>query len=387
MKKKILIISSGRSDYDRYYPILSSLKKTKKAKLLVYLTYQNYNKIFSNNIKKIKNEFEILKNPTNKKNFSDSAHQMIKNLSHDLENLSTHIKKKKPDIIIIMGDRYEMLIGPLVAMPLNIPTVHFFGGAVTEGAMDELIRHGITKMSHIHFVLLENYKKRLKSLGEESWRIKVIGMPSLNKKNIFKNKSRKMQNNFDKFTKSNPFMLLTFHPVTLEIDHLEMQVKSLIKAVKKSKMNTIITYPNSDTKFNLIIRLFKKNFSNSKKIIFVKSAGQDEYFDLMKKAKLMLGNSSSGIVEAASFKLPVVNIGSRQKGKLKPKNVIDSGYHHKEILKAIKKALSKRFKKSISKIKNPYTSKIDTNDLAKMILKIEKNEKIIKKKFHDTKII
>ncbi len=387
MKKKILIISSGRSDYDRYYPILSSLKKTRKAKLLVYLTCQNYNKVFSNNIKKIKNEFEILKNPTNKKNFSDGAYQMIKNLSHDLENLSTHTKIKKPDIIIIMGDRYEMLIGPLVAMPFNIPTIHFFGGAVTEGAMDELIRHGITKMSHIHFVLLENYKKRLKSLGEESWRIKVVGMPSLNKKNIFKNKSRKIKNNLDKFTKSNPFMLLTFHPVTLEIDHLEMQVNSLIKAVKKSKMNTIITYPNSDPKFNLIIRLFKKNFFNSKKIIFVKSAGEDEYFDLMKKAKLMLGNSSSGIVEAASFKLPVVNIGSRQKGKLKPKNVIDSGYHHKEILKAIKKASSKGFKKSISKIKNPYMSKIDTNDLAKMILRIKNNEKIIKKKFHDMKRI
>ena len=121
--------------------------------------------------------------------------------------------------------------------------------------------------------------------------------------------------------------------------------------------------------------------------MFVKSAGEDEYFDLMKKAKLMLGNSSSGIVEAATFKLPVVNIGSRQKGKLKPKNVIDSGYHHKEILKAIKKALSKSFKKSISKIQNPYMSKIDTNDLAKMILKLKKNEKIIKKKFHDMKKI
>ena len=121
--------------------------------------------------------------------------------------------------------------------------------------------------------------------------------------------------------------------------------------------------------------------------MFVKSAGEDEYFDLMKKAKLMLGNSSSGIVEAATFKLPVVNFGSRQKGKLKPKNVIDSGYHHKEISKAIKKALSKGFKKSISKLKNPYTSKINTTDLAKMILKIKKNEKIIKKKFHNIRKI
>ena len=387
MKKKILVISSGRSDYDRYYPILSSLKKTKKAKLLVYLTCQNYNKIFSNDINKINNEFEILKNPTNKNNFSDGALQMVKNLSHDLKNLSTHINIRKPDLIIVMGDRYEMLIGPLAAMPFNIPTIHFFGGAVTEGAMDELIRHGITKMSHIHFVLLDDYKKRLQNLGEESWRIKVIGMPSLNKKNILKNKIKKKQNILNKFTKTKPFMLLTFHPVTLEIDHTEMQIKSLIKAVKKSKINAIITYPNSDPKFNLIIKLFKKNFLNSKKIMFVKSAGEEQYFNLMKKAQFMIGNSSSGIVEAASFKLPVVNIGSRQKGKLKPKNVIDTGYHHKEILRAMKKALSKGFKKSISKIKNPYTSKINSKDLAKMILKIKKNGNVIKKKFHDKRKI
>ena len=386
MKKKIFIISAGRSDYDRYYPIISSLKKTKKAELLIYLTYQNYNKIFSNNVSEIKKEFKVLNNPTRSKNFGDGAFQMIKNLSHDLEKLSYHIKIKKPDIIIIMGDRYEMLLGPLAAIPFNRPTVHFFGGAVTEGAIDEMIRHGLTKMSHIHFVLLNIYKKRLLNLGEENWRIKVIGMPSLNRKKILKTKYIEKNDILKRFI-NKPFALVTYHPVTLEINQISKQVNSLIRAIKRSKLNAVITYPNSDPKFNSIIRLFKKNFKHSKKILFIKSAGENRYFNLMHHAKLMLGNSSSGIVEAASFKLPVVNIGSRQSGKFKPKNVIDTGYHYKEIHNGIKKALSKSFKKSINKLNNPYESKISTTEIAKMILGIKKNEKLIKKKFKDLKNI
>ena len=189
---------------------------------------------------------------------------MIKNLSHDLKKLSYHIKIKKPDIIIIMGDRYEMLLGPLAAIPFNIPTVHFFGGAVTGGATDEMIRHGLTKMSHIHFVLLNIYKKRLLNLGEENWRIKVIGMPSLNRKKILKTKYIEKNDILKKFI-NKPFALVTYHPVTLEINQISKQVNSLIRAIKRCKMNAVITYPNSDPKFNSIIRLFKKTLNTPKK--------------------------------------------------------------------------------------------------------------------------
>ena len=167
MKKKILVISAGRSDYDRFYPIINNLQKSNKAKLFLYLTQAYYNKVFGNSIKIIKKKFKVLKKNFSANHFNDSPYQMIKNLCLDLNCLSGHVKKVKPDIILIMGDRYEMLIGPLVAIPNNIPTFHFFGGAITEGAIDELVRHSITKMSHYHFVLLNEYKKRLHQLGEE----------------------------------------------------------------------------------------------------------------------------------------------------------------------------------------------------------------------------
>ena len=144
-----------RSDYDRFYPLLMDLKKSSKAKLFIYLTQANYNDTFGSDIKMIKQEFNVLHNNRKNKNFKDSPYEMIQNLSLDISHLSKHIKKIKPDVILVMGDRYEMLVGPLSAIPFNIPVVHFFGGAITEGAIDELVRHSISKMSHYHFVLLE----------------------------------------------------------------------------------------------------------------------------------------------------------------------------------------------------------------------------------------
>lgn len=385
MKKKFIAISAGRSDYDRFYPLLTDLKKSSKAKLFIYLTQANYNDTFGSDIKMIKQEFNVLHNNRKNKNFKDSPYEMIQNLSLDISHLSKHIKKIKPDVILVMGDRYEMLVGPLSAIPFNIPVVHFFGGAITEGAIDELVRHSISKMSHYHFVLLEKYRRRLQNLGEENWRIKTIGMPTLNKKINLKIKTPIRLNFKSNFDFEKPFMILTFHPVTLELKYLTKQVNELIKAIKISKLNVVLTYPNPDPKFNEIIKIFKKQFKNNKKFLILKSAGEKNYFKLMKKAKLMIGNSSSGIVEAASFKLPVVNIGSRQTGKFKPKNVIDTNYNHKKILSSISKALSKNFKKKIKNLKNPYESKINVNKITKILIKLSKSKKLIKKRFIDVK--
>ncbi len=380
--KKIIAISAGRSDYDRYYPILNGLKNSRKVKLHIYLSQSNYNPIFGNKINELKKNFSIIRSKIKTKNYNDSPSLMVKNLCLDINNLSSYVKKIKPDLFIILGDRYEMLMGPLVAMPHNIPVIHFFGGAVTEGAIDELVRHGITKMSHFHFVLIDQYKSRLINLGEEPWRIKTIGMPSLRAN--FKNK--KLKNPFSvKFNFNQPYLILTFHPVTLELDKLNYQINSLIKAIKKSNLNVIMTYPNADPEFNQIIKKFKRSFKEKNKFLMVKYLGQKNYFNIMRRAQLMIGNSSSGIVEAASFKLPVVNIGSRQKGKYKPKNVIDTGYDYKDILKGIKQAMNKNFRKSLKNLNNPYEPKMDINKIINLILKVNKNEKFLKKKFIDNR--
>jgi len=385
-KRKIIIISAGRSDIYRFLPIINELNNSKKAKIFIYLS-QTYNNKDFGNFKNVLKNFCILNNYSKKKYFNDNAHNMINNLNIDIKNLSKNVLKIKPDLILIMGDRYEMILGPIISIPNNIPLIHFFGGAVTEGAaIDELTRHALTKMSHFHFVLLKKYKERLLQLGEESWRIKSVGLPSLSKKFNFKNnKINDLSKKFN-FDLLKPFMLVTFHPVTAELGFINTQINSLIKAIKVSKMNAIVTYPNSDPKYNSILNKLKKNLKNKKKYLLINNLGEKSLFSLMKKAKLILGNSSSGIVEAATFKTPVINVGTRQNGKVKPNNVIDVDYDYKSILKAIKKSQSREFLRRIKNIQNPYKSNITTKKIANLIINLKINDNLIRKKFIDLNI-
>ena len=325
----------------------------------------------------VSKEFSIIKNKNITKKFND----LSENFLEDLEYLIKKIRILKPEMLIVLGDRYEMLLGPISCIPKNIPIIHFYGGSVTEGAIDELVRHAITKMSHYHFVALKQYKHRLIQMGEESWRIKNIGVHSLNyiksakiltKKNLTKNL------NFD-FNK--PYCLLTFHPVTLELAKINLQLKNLVNAIKNTKLNAVITYPNADPLHEKIIQFLKNKFKNKNKYLIIKNCGQINYISILKHSKFIIGNSSSGIVEAATLKKPSINIGTRQDGKLKPKNVINSNYSKQDIINSIKIASSSNFLKKTRYVSNPYESKISIDNIVNHIVKLKINDKLLRKKF------
>ena len=383
MKKKYLILSAGRSDFERYYPIIKKLKTYRKnLDIKIFLFSAHYSKVFGSTYKQIKKEFSTVE--TKKKiSFPQNKRFLIKNLSKDINNISKAIENYKPDFMIVMGDRYEMLAGPYAALHYNLPVIHIYGGALSEGAIDDLIRHSISKMSHIHLVALDVYKKRLMQLGEESWRIKTIGIPELkyltNQKQMSLGEISKSVNlDFNTTT-----LLVTFHPVTLELNKTNKYISNLLDAIKKTNFQAVFTYPNADQGSHLIIKKIKKFVRGKKKYTLIKNCEAKLYANLMRKCNLMIGNSSSGIVEACSFKLPTVNIGTRQKGKFKPKNVVNSKYDSKNILKSIKFANSKLFKNKIKKYKNPYASKMTLSQIISFIIKFQQKEKLIKKKFID----
>ena len=378
MKKiKIIAISVARSDYDRYLPILNQLYNNRKVELKLFISKDHLNPKFGKTINFIDKKFKLIKK--NYKN-SDFFKDQRENFSDDLSFFNKKIKSIKPNLIIVLGDRYEMLLGPALATPNKIPLAHFFGGAVTEGSADELTRHAITKMSHIHFVALKEYKKRLLQLGEESWRVFNIGVPSLqNLKNIkFKDKNSLTKK--IKFNCNNQYAFLTYHPTSDELDKTRKNLDLIEKVIKKENLNLIITYPNSDLGNNLIINYFKKKFINKKRFKIIKNCGQDTFLNIAKYSNFMIGNSSSGIVESASLKIPVINLGNRQKGKLHPKNVINCSFKEREISAAIKKIKSNSFSNLLSNMQNPYEKKNKLN-ISNILLKMIKNNKILNKKF------
>jgi len=381
--KKIFVFSAGRSDYDRYLPILNELNKTPKVNLYLILSSAHYASKFGKTINFIDKKFKIIKPKNFYRSYSDKASLIIKSFSEDLKFLSQNINKYNPDSLIILGDRLEMLMAPIASIPNNIPVIHFYGGAVTEGAVDELVRHALTKMSHYHFVALKSYKRRLIQLGEEKWRIKVAGVHGVNLLKSIKKLS------IDKLSKkiginlSEPYLLLTFHSVTQELKKTKYQINSIIKAIKKTKLNVVITYPNADVGHDKIIDTFLKKLSNKKKYKIVKNCGMSLYSNLMQNCLAMIGNSSSGIVEAASFNVPAINIGTRQDGKFKPKNVIDCKYSWRDIYSNILRIKNGKLLYKLKSIKNPYDAKISLKKVVKIILSINKRDKILRKKFID----
>jgi len=295
-----------------------------------------------------------------------------------IQLLTDKVKKIKPDIILLLGDRAEMLAGAIVGTYLTIPVAHIHGGDISS-TVDEIVRHAITKLAHIHFPATEKSAERIIKMGEESWRVHVVGAPGLDlivnekllsKEEICKNLS---------LDPKKPIFLVIQHPVTMEIEQAEKQMRETMEAITHLKQQTVVVYPNADAGGRKMVEVIKE-YEKYPFIKLFKNIPHKEYLSLMKYAAVMIGNSSSGIVEAPSFKLPVVNIGTRQEGRERANNIIDADYDKEEIKKAIKKALSPEFKEKVKKCKNPYGDGKTGERVANILDKIKIDNRLLQKK-------
>lgn len=385
-KKKICIFTSSRSDYGSLLLLMKEIKKSKNFILQIVVSGTHLSKEFGMSYKIIdKDNFKINKKIKNTSS-SDTYEAINKSAAILLLKLPNILKRLKPDILILVGDRYETLAAAYVAHISNIPIGHIGGGEVTVGATDDAFRHSITKMSSLHFVTRKEYKRRIIQLGENPKKIFFVGDTSqehikktaLLEKNIIK---RKLRINF---LEKN--VLVTYHPVTLEKNTSKKQFSEILKALDRLKnTNIIFTYPNSDVDGRIIIKMInnfvKKNKNNS---VAFKNLGHINFLSVLKNVDILIGNSSSGITDAPIFKVATIDIGDRQKGRIKPKSVIMCKPTKKEILNSIKKAYSSNFNKKIKKMKIASLKSKGTKE----ILKILKNElpiKNLKKEFLDKK--
>jgi len=384
-KRKIAVVTVARSDYGLLYPVIKRIKEAPELKLQLLVTGMHLSPEFGNTVKIIEEEgFEICEKVEMLLS-SDAPSGIAKSMGLGTIGFAQVYERIKPSLLLVLGDRFETHCAVVAAMPFRIPVAHIHGGESTEGAIDELIRHSITKMSHIHFPSTELYAKRIKRMGEESWRVFVSGAPGLDNIRMLEPlmSIEEFQEKYGIDLRF-PTIMITYHPVTLEYENTSWQLQNLFAALKSVDQQLVFTYPNADTTGRLIVEMIN-DFAQERSGVHIRiNLGQRGYLGLIKHSVAMVGNSSSGIIEAPSFELPVVNIGNRQKGRIRARNVIDVGYPKDEILDGIKKALSSEFKHSLKGLVNPYGDGNASQIIVDVLKSIDIDDKLILKKFNDS---
>lgn len=377
---RICYFSFNRSELGLMKNLLIDFDNDERFELKTIIGGSHLNKNFGNTKLEIKN-FKI-NNVTYLKKYVKETNKrsIFKFLNDNNEEILNALLKFKPHIILLMGDRYELLSFLNSSLLYDIPLAHISGGEVTEGAIDNQIRNILTKSSHLHFVANQEFKKRVLQMGEENWRVVVSGEPGLEKIKKIKKIDKK---NLEKILglPLNSSIIVTYHPTTYNIENDAKILKNILNSLSKFRFNIIFTSSNADEGGDHLNYIIKKYLKNNGNAIFMKSLGFNLYHNVLSHVKMMVGNSSSGIVEAASYNLPVVNIGDRQKGRPFTENVFHSNGSLTQNLKYINKAL-----KYNKKVKNIYFKKNSSNIVRnKIYLTLLKNnkKKILSKKFID----
>ena len=381
--RKICVVTSTRAEYGLLYWLLKEIEADSELKLQLIVTGMHLSPEFGLTYKEIEKEFKIDK----KIEILSSSHTSLDicaEMARVYEKFAPALAELKPDILVLLGDRYEIFGVAGVASIMQIPIAHIHGGETTQGAFDEAFRHSITKMSHIHFAATNEYANRIIQLGEEPSRVFNVGGPgieNIKKLNLL---------NKDEFEKSIDFrlakknILITFHPATLENSSAREQFNELLNALDElEETNFIFTKANSDTDGDVINKMIDEYVrQNPQKAAAFVSLGQLRYLSAIKFVDIVLGNSSSGLLEVPSFKKATINIGDRQKGRARASSVIDVMPVKEEILAAIKRAYSKEFEQTLKDTINPYDGGNPSKKMVK-ILKEIKLDGILKKKFYD----
>lgn len=382
-KRKIAVVTGSRADYGLLYWSLKKIQTDPSLELCLIATGQHLSIKHGLTHKAIENDGFHINHKVEMLLDADTSQSLIKGTSLGFEGMGLALSKENPDLLLVLGDRYEIFAACFAATLLKLPIAHIHGGESTEGLMDEAFRHGITKMSHIHFVATNFYRQRVIQLGENPSKVYTVGgmgVEYISKMKLISKKILEKKFNFN-FYKNN--ILVNYHPTTLEKKDSQILFIEILNALDRLKDTLIIfTAPNSDPENQVLFHMISEFCSRDKNRKFFVSMGNENYLSLMSYCSLVLGNSSSGIIETPSLKIPTVNIGDRQKGRIKARNIIDCDFSEQSITKAIKKALSKNFQKNLSNLENPYDCGQGSNKIIEVLRGINLDN-ILMKQFYD----
>ncbi|OIJ22374.1 UDP-N-acetyl-D-glucosamine 2-epimerase, UDP-hydrolysing [Anaerobacillus alkalidiazotrophicus] len=382
-KSRVCVVTGTRADYGLLYWLMKGIQTDKELELQIIVTGMHLSPEFGLTYKMIEEDGFIIDEKVEMLLSSDTAVGIAKSIGLGVIGFADTFERLKPDILVVLGDRYEILAAAQAAMVAKIPIAHIAGGDTTEGAFDEAIRHSLTKMSHLHFVTNEASLKRVRQLGENPKCIFNVGSPGIDFINKMKIMSKESLEDSLKIKLQKKNILVTFHPSTLDRLTPKEQIGEVLDAIDliDENIGIIFTKPNADNGGHTIIEkieLFAKRKSN---VNVFSSLGQIRYLSMLKYVDVVVGNSSSGLYEVPSFKKPTVNIGDRQKGRLQASSVIGCAVNKIAIVKAINKA----FAMDCSNTVNPYGNGKSSEKMISVLKELKDYTDLLQKHFFEVK--
>ena len=383
--KKVCVVTGTRAEYGLLRPLIQKIDNDNNMELQLVVTGMHLSPEFGLTYKEIEQDGFKVTERNEMLLSSDTPNGITKSVGLGTIGFADIFTRTGPDMVVILGDRYEALAAATAAMIHRIPIAHIHGGELTQGAIDDAIRHSISKMSTLHFTSTEEYRGRVIQLGEEPGSVFYVG--ALGVENI---KSQKLMSKEEleqsiNFSFDMPYVMVTFHPVTLENNTAQEQFENLLEALDRfPEYRILFTKANADTNGRIINQKIDQYVEqNSSRAAAYASLGTIRYLSALKYCEMVVGNSSSGIIEAPSFQVPAVNIGNRQLGRVKAKSVIDCGNTVEDIGAAIEKAKRLKSEALLADIENPYEKSDTSNNILSEIRKYLLRDKMIEKKFYD----
>ena len=383
--KKVCIVTGTRAEYGLLKPVIDKVHKSADLELQLVVTGMHLSTEFGLTYKEIEEDGYPITSKVEMLLGSDTPVGITKSMGVALIGFADCFDRNKPDIVVVLGDRYEMLEAATAAMIARIPIAHIHGGELTEGLIDEAIRHSITKMSHLHFTATDEYRKRVIQLGESPTTVYNVGAFGVENAKTVHLIQRKELEDMLGIQFEFPTIMVTYHPVTLENATAKKQFEEILNIIDRHKeISVIFTKANADTDGRIINEMIDDYVNlNIDRCKGYTSLGQRKYLSALQYCDAVVGNSSSGIIEVPSFGIPTVNIGDRQRGRVRAESVIDCGNDRTQIEEALLKALSAEFRNKVANVRNPYEGKKTSEEIVKIIRKAVYDDIDLRKKFYD----
>lgn len=377
--RRIGVVTVGRSDFGLYRPLLAELEGRPGVKLRLFVSGAHLDRRHGRTVAEIEaagfRSYQAVPILTR----GDDRRAVGVAAGRATEGFARAFAAWRPDLVVVLGDRFEMHAAAVAAAVMSLPIAHIHGGEISEGAIDDALRHSMTKLSHLHFASTADAARRLRQMGEEAWRVRRVGAIGLDNLRSVRRLDRAELGRSLDWALPARFALVTYHPVTLGRHDSVAECRSLLTALSRLRLPALFTAPNADAGGRAIDRLMREYVARHGECRYTANLGVERYYAAMRHASVMLGNSSSGLIEAASFDLPVVNVGDRQAGRLRPANVVDCAPRPAAVEAALRRAL--RLRSAGARFRNPYFAGGAGPRIARVLCAAKLDGKLLRKRF------